>query len=186
MTARHRLFALFALAVALGGCASSSGEPVGTDTIDQSYTLAAGRFNTGGDLVVAAAPRNFAGRLAICGARIQGKIKTEIPWADDAVLESSAIQRNGETVLRDLRQFQRLPPGRNLNGKSSRCLSTGEPWQDGDAALGIVLANYNARSSQATVIRFLPIETPQVIGQPPQTAPDPEPAPKPGQWLVAK
>ncbi|MEM9138478.1 MAG: hypothetical protein AAGB15_01485 [Pseudomonadota bacterium] len=187
MTARLLLLAtLFVTSLGLAACGGRAGEPVGTDVIDESYTLAGGKYDSGGEIVVAVAPRNIGGTLALCGARIQSRDVSSIRSTDDTVLLGSSVQVNGATVLRDLRNFVRHPLEENMNGKSSRCLATDRAWSDQQMTLNVTLPRHRDRTSRSRQVEFIPGEVPQLIGPPPSTAPDPEPAPKPGQWQVAK
>ncbi|MEM7056771.1 MAG: hypothetical protein AAF557_04230 [Pseudomonadota bacterium] len=155
----------------------------GTDAIDQTYTVAGGKFDAGGTVLVAAAARDFGGRLAICGARLQDKINSSIPGAEEAVLLSSYVTVNGDTVMRDLRNLSRLSLGDNLTGRPAKCFVTGDRWPGGSPEVAVRLPRHQDRSNRQRVVTFMPSDEVPLVIQPPQpTAPVPEQQPSPGQW----
>ena len=180
----QRFFLLAALMLA--ACSSSSRPAlVGTDAVDDTYVLGGGALDTGAQFIVAAAPRDFDGQLVICGLRLDPEEGGLLSFATSDILGQGRIEQNGETVLKGFNKFPEIPARANLAGAQTACFTTGLNWSA--APISVTIPAYEIRSSRQRVVRFAPLDDiPRLIGPPPTTAPDPEPAAKPGQWQVAE
>jgi hypothetical protein len=132
-----------ALALAAGllaGC-TPGGQPAGTATVTEDYTVAGGTFSTGGGLYVAVRQREIDGRLGICGAwtKTPQSLRSE-PHNRD-VLSAGVVSLGGERVLSNLTFLTPHPEGTRLRGRQAACVVTDRAWQtgDGEAALSVTL-----------------------------------------------
>jgi len=139
--------------------------------LDRSYTIAGGSFDEGGTIVIAAKARNANGQLEICGARIQSKIASTAPNADDNVVEASRIEVDGSTVMQDLSAFNKVSMTNNVNGQPTTCLRFARPWSsDTDNVITVNVPFLQMRFDRENITTFFPGPVAQVIGEKPPTA----------------
>ena len=164
--------------------AACGGPPqrVGQDAVDSSYVLGGGAFDSGAKIIVAAAPRNFGGRVAVCGVRVDDPIGAFLDTVTGTILGNGRIALNGETVLSDMNLLPVIPFNQNITGAQTTCFATETAWTDGPMDFQVVIPNFEIRSSKQRTFRFSSGDVPQIIGNPPATQPTPELGPKPGQW----
>lgn len=170
------------LTLGIAACTSSAIRPVGQDNVDDSYVLGGGKFDSGAKVIVAAAPRDFGGRVGICAVRVEDEVGAFLDGATSSILDNGRILLNGETVLKGLTSAPTVNFRSNINGAPTSCYLTEAAWTDGPKDLQIVIPSYELRTSRQRTYRFTPGAVPQIIGAPPVTAPTPDAGPKPGQW----
>ena len=154
----------------------------GTDALDQNYVLGGGEFDDGGEIVVAAAARDFGGRIAVCAVFIEEPLNTTQGRFVPDILDSGRIQINGETVLSGLKNLPSIRRRGNVAGAPTACYLTGKTWTDGPVDLQVIIPTFSIRTDrqEATSFRQAPVSL--TIGPPPSVAPQAEPAKRPGQW----
>ena len=137
--ARHRATAaILAAALLAAGCALP-GPPAGTATVDESYTLAAGTFSTGGGLALAVGVREAEGRVAVCGAWRQGPQSVRSIRYNDDVLSSGIVRLGGVRLVQGLGFMTRHPVSSRLGGRRAACVLTGTPWSAEAAAAPVAV-----------------------------------------------
>jgi hypothetical protein len=97
--------------------------------------LSGGTYDTGGGITVAVDLRERGGRTMICGVWAESEQQSILTKGKaKGVLDTGSIAIGGETILRGLRFFAKVPPMADYGGQEARCAVMSRPWQPGDAA----------------------------------------------------
>ncbi|MEM1344514.1 MAG: hypothetical protein AAGI34_08025 [Pseudomonadota bacterium] len=125
---------LSACVLLLSGCVLSP-ERIAFDRVRADDAAGFGVYSIGGGLTVAAGLRNVEGQLAVCGAFAEDSFPTR-RFADVA-LGAGSVRAGGQTLAQNL-TFMTPVRGAPLDGASTGCAGTGQPWNPAFADQGAV------------------------------------------------
>ena len=118
----------FGAAAVLGAC-TTAGTPAESVTVDESFTVAGGKFSTGGGINVAVDVREIGGKVGVCGAwtTTPQSVRSQ-PYNRD-VLSAASVRADGVRLVQNLTFMARAPEGSRLSGRRAPCVVTDTAWQ---------------------------------------------------------
>jgi hypothetical protein len=129
----RRATLLAALAAPLLAACAAAPEPAGTAAVSRDWSEAAGRWSSGGSLIVAATVQEDAGRVALCGAWTTTRQSVLSRRHNVEVMAAGSASLGRERLVTGLGFMPEVPRERSLAGATARCVRTALAWRPGAA-----------------------------------------------------
>lgn len=125
----RRALPLTAIVILAVGCAAPV-RPAGDARLSAEPARSVGAFSTGTTVSFGVEAAEAEGRVRLCGAWAVTGLTGSADLFLGRAVESGQVQLAGKTLMRDPRQFARLPDGAVLAGAPARCYLTEAPWEE--------------------------------------------------------